>query len=174
MFQPFLRFKVLHSTPTLMARRRGFQPFLRFKGSCVWLLCVFKFFFGFCLFGGRLGTTLYIHFIRRWVKSRRRSSASRRKKRGEEAEKNAILRSWRLGVGQSTRRTDPVDHLSLPHVLDKPPLAQCVYRLSDGGDCAPPSVYARRRRGRGAFHHLHSAYLGEYVQPPPRKVEGEA
>jgi hypothetical protein len=31
----------------------------------------------FCGFGGRLGTTLYIHFIRRWVKARRHSSASR-------------------------------------------------------------------------------------------------
>jgi hypothetical protein len=31
----------------------------------------------FCLLGGWLGTTLYIHFIRRWVETRRRSSASR-------------------------------------------------------------------------------------------------
>jgi hypothetical protein len=38
-------------------------------------LWVFK--FGFCLLGGRLGPTLYIHFIRNWVKTRRRSSASR-------------------------------------------------------------------------------------------------
>jgi hypothetical protein len=31
----------------------------------------------FCRFGGRLETTLYIHFIRRWVKSTRHSSARR-------------------------------------------------------------------------------------------------
>ncbi len=31
----------------------------------------------FCRFGGRLETTLYIHFTRRWVKSRRHSSAYR-------------------------------------------------------------------------------------------------
>jgi hypothetical protein len=30
-----------------------------------------------CLLGGRLETTLYIHFIRSWVMSTRRSSASR-------------------------------------------------------------------------------------------------
>jgi hypothetical protein len=31
----------------------------------------------FCKFGGRLETTLYIHFTRRWVKSTRHSSAPR-------------------------------------------------------------------------------------------------
>jgi len=31
----------------------------------------------FCLLGGRLETTLYIHFTQRWVKSTRHSSASR-------------------------------------------------------------------------------------------------
>jgi hypothetical protein len=34
----------------------------------------------FCLLGGRLETTLYIHFTRRWVKSTRRSSAPRESK----------------------------------------------------------------------------------------------
>jgi hypothetical protein len=42
----------------------------------------------FCKFGGRFETTLYIHFIRNWVKSRRHSSALRRnedeKKGGKE------------------------------------------------------------------------------------------
>ena len=47
-FQPFLRFNqrissILHFT----ARDGLFQPFLRFNGSCVRLLWVFKFFFGF-------------------------------------------------------------------------------------------------------------------------------
>jgi hypothetical protein len=31
----------------------------------------------FCLLGGRLETTLYIHFTQRWVEARRHSSASR-------------------------------------------------------------------------------------------------
>ena len=47
----------------------------------------------FCRFGGRLGTTLYIHFIRRWVKARRHSSACREKKNREKAGKSAVLRS---------------------------------------------------------------------------------
>jgi hypothetical protein len=53
----------------------------------------------FCRFGGRLETTLYIHFIRRWVKSRRHSSASRENEDEKKAEKNAILRSWALWGG---------------------------------------------------------------------------
>ena len=74
----------------------------------------------------------------------------------------------------STGRADPAGHLSLPHALDKPPIAQGIYRLSDGGDCAPPGVCARRRRRHGAFHNLRGAYFGEEVWPMPRKVEGEA
>jgi hypothetical protein len=50
----------------------------------------------FCRFGGRLETTLYIHFTRRWAKARRHSSAPREKKNEKKAEKNAILRSWRF------------------------------------------------------------------------------
>ncbi len=34
----------------------------------------------FCLLGGRLETTLYIYFTRRWVKARRHSSAPCEKK----------------------------------------------------------------------------------------------
>jgi uncharacterized membrane protein len=65
----------------------------------------------FCKFGGRLETTLYIHFTWRWVKSRRHSSAPRRKKKGEKAERYAILRSaerrawgrvWSLSTGLSS------------------------------------------------------------------------
>jgi hypothetical protein len=41
----------------------------------------------FCKFGGRLETTLYIHITRRWVKSRRHSSASREKKNEKKSEK---------------------------------------------------------------------------------------
>ncbi len=36
----------------------------------------------FCLLGGRFETTLYIHFTRRWVKSKRHSSAPRISGRG--------------------------------------------------------------------------------------------
>jgi len=73
----------------------------------------------------------------------------------------------------SARRARPVDHLRLPHVLGQPPLAHHIYRI-DGGDCAPPGVCAGHGRGHGAFHHLRGAYFGEEVQPPARKVEGEA
>jgi len=48
----------------------------------------------FCLLGGRLGTTLYIHFIRSWVKARRRSSAFREgedEKKGGEARRSSQL-----------------------------------------------------------------------------------
>jgi hypothetical protein len=55
----------------------------------------------FCLFGGRLEASLYIHFIRGWVKSRRHSSAPRKDERGEEAEKvrHSSLGGGRAGVG---------------------------------------------------------------------------
>jgi hypothetical protein len=47
-FQPFLRFyRTLLSCPLRVDSLHRFQPFLRFWGSCVWLLWVFKFFFGF-------------------------------------------------------------------------------------------------------------------------------
>jgi uncharacterized membrane protein len=76
-------------------------------GSCGFL----SFSLVFCKFGGRLETTLYIHFTRRWVKSRRHSSAPRRKKKGEKAKENVILRSaerrawgrvWSLSTGLSS------------------------------------------------------------------------
>jgi hypothetical protein len=50
----------------------------------------------FCLLGGRLETTLYIHFIRRWVKSRRHSSAPRksgRKKKGRKERHSSQCRT---------------------------------------------------------------------------------
>ncbi len=49
----------------------------------------------FCRLGGRLETTLYIHFTRRWVGEAPFFGASRRRRR-EITGKNAILRSWRL------------------------------------------------------------------------------
>jgi len=58
-------------------------------GSCGFL----SFSLVFCRFGGRLETTLYIHFTRRWVKSTRRSSALRENENEKKAKKSAILRS---------------------------------------------------------------------------------
>ena len=102
---------------------------------------------------------------------RRLAKTKTRKKVG----KSAVLRSWRFcGVCLSAGRARPVDHLSLLHVLDKPSLAQRIYRLSDGGDCPPPGVCPRRGWRHDAHCDLHGAYFGEYVQPPPREVEGEA
>ncbi len=47
-FQPFLRFWPTGCCSTAgRSTSTWFQPFLRFWGSCVWLLWVFKFFFGF-------------------------------------------------------------------------------------------------------------------------------
>jgi hypothetical protein len=48
----------------------------------------------FCRFGGRLETTLYIHFTRRWVKSTRHSSAHREdedEEKGGEARRSSQL-----------------------------------------------------------------------------------
>jgi len=73
-----------------------------------------------------------------------------------------------LASGLSAGRVRPVDHLDLPHVLDQPPIAQCIHSLSDGGT---PRFCAGRRRCDDAHCDLHGAYLGE---PPPREVEGEA
>jgi hypothetical protein len=56
--------------------------------------------------------------------------------------------------------------------LNKPSLAEGVYRLSDGGDGPTPGVCVWSGWGHGAFVHLRGAYLGE--QPTPRKVEDEA
>ena len=55
----------------------------------------------FCKFGGRCEASLYIHFIRGWMKARRHSSASRRKKRGGDAEKvrHSSLGGCGAGVG---------------------------------------------------------------------------
>jgi len=62
----------------------------------------------FCKFGGRLETTLYIHFIRNWVKARRHSSARREDEK--KAKKNAILRNAErrvCGVVGAPRRASP-------------------------------------------------------------------
>ncbi len=95
MFQPFLRFyRRLRGLAEWYGVPYRFQPFLRFYRSCNRFLWVFKFFFGFCRFGGQLETTLYIHFTRRWVKSRRHSSASREgedKKKGEKVRRSSQL-----------------------------------------------------------------------------------
>ena len=85
----------------------------------------------FCLLGGRLETTLYIHFIRHWVETRRHSSVLRRKKRerkgGKERHSSQLAALW--GVCGVYQQACPVDHLRLAYVLDKPSLAEGVYRL---------------------------------------------
>jgi hypothetical protein len=51
---------------------------LRFyRSMCSVFVGFLSFSLVFCLLGGLLETTLYIHFIRRWVKARRHSSALR-------------------------------------------------------------------------------------------------
>jgi hypothetical protein len=61
-------------------------------------------------------------------------------------------------IAFSTGRAYPADHISLPHILNQPLLAQCVYRLSDGG---PPHLCPRRGQCYGAAYHLYCPYLGE-------------
>jgi hypothetical protein len=82
-------------------------------GSCGFL----SFSSVFCKFGGRLGPTLYIHFTRRWVKSRRHSSALRENEREKKAEKYAILRSADAGLAEGVcgvyQQACPVDGLRL-------------------------------------------------------------
>jgi hypothetical protein len=74
-------------------------------GSCGFL----SFSLVFCLFGGRLEASLYIHFIRRWVKSTRHSSAPREgedKKKGGKVRRSSQLgfvgRMWSLSTGLSS------------------------------------------------------------------------
>ena len=128
----------------------------------------------FCRFGGWFETTLYIHFIRNRVISRRHSSAPRKSGRGKKAKKSAILRSWALW-GRIVNR--PVQLTSSHTYWTSLPLAQCVYRLSDGDYGSPPRFCAGRRRGDDAFVHLHDANLGVVVngveldQPYCRAVE---
>jgi hypothetical protein len=59
----------------------------------------------FCLLGGWLGTTLYIHFIRRWVETRRHSSAPREKKNekkgGKERHSSQLAVLWGLFVSKA-------------------------------------------------------------------------
>jgi hypothetical protein len=57
----------------------------------VWLIlvCFLSFSSVFCKFGGWLGSTLYIHFIRSWVEAMRHSSARRE---GEDEKKTGKAR----------------------------------------------------------------------------------
>jgi hypothetical protein len=68
-------------------------------GSCGFL----SFSLVFCKSGGRFGTTLYIHFTRRWVMSRRHSSAPRENEDEKKRGRRAILRSWRFCRGGRRR-----------------------------------------------------------------------
>jgi hypothetical protein len=114
----------------------------------------------FCLLGGRLGTTLYIHFIRRWVKSRRHSSALRRKKRerkGGKVRHSSQCRAPDLGAY--------VEFINRPVQLT---VSASPGPASSGRGRIPP--LRRYVSVSGAAYDLHCAYLGE---PAPRKVECE-
>jgi hypothetical protein len=127
----------------------------------------------FCRFGGRFEASLYIHFTRRWVISTRHSSASRKnedeKKGGKVRHSSQLAVLW--GVCGVCQQACPVDHLGLPHVLDKPPLAEGVCSFSDGGDGDPQRFCAGRGWGHDAFYDIYCAYLGELA---PREVECES
>jgi hypothetical protein len=57
----------------------------------------------FCEFGGRLETTLYIHFTRRWVETRRRSSAPRESEDEKKGEKERHSSQLAVFVGRRRR-----------------------------------------------------------------------
>ncbi len=118
------------------------------------------------MFGGRLGTTLYIHFIWRWVKSRRHSSAPREGEDEKKAEKNAILRSAErraCGVMGVPRRASPAPSRRLTRRrLDL--FAEIGAVEVDKGAASPPApgteawwaavreaVYALRERGLAQY-----------------------
>jgi hypothetical protein len=52
----------------------------------------------FCKFGGRFEASLYIHFIRRWVKSTRHSSAPRKSGRKKKGKKERHSSQFGLAV----------------------------------------------------------------------------
>jgi len=85
----------------------------------------------FCRFGGRLETTLYIHFTRRWVETRRHSSAPRESEDEKKAEKRAVLRSWRFCRGRICQRGGPVQlTTSASHTYWTSPLSRSAYTAS--------------------------------------------
>ena len=93
-------------------------------GSCGFL----SFSLVFCLLGGRLETTLYIHFIRRWVETRRHSSASRENEDEKKAGRCAVLRSADRGlrlVGWWVRRASTMS-------LRRLGAGRCLGRLGGG------------------------------------------
>ena len=53
-----------------------------------------------------------------------------------------------------------------------PALSRVARIRLDGGP--PPRLCAGCGWGHGALYDFHSAYFGEYVQPPPREVERDA
>jgi hypothetical protein len=103
----------------------------------------------FCKFGGRLETTLYIHFIRRWVKSRRHSSASREgedEKKGGKVRHSSLSGFVGMGVGFVNR---PVQLPPPPCLrLDQPPLAEGVCGLTAARHASSPLRLCAWRRLR--------------------------
>ncbi len=105
------------------------------------------------MFGGRLGTTLYIHFIWRWVKSRRHSSTPREGEDEKKAEKNAILRSAERRAWGAY-----VEFINRPVRLTDSALPTTGPAPSGGGRIPPLRRYVSVP---GAAYDLHCAYLGE-------------
>ncbi len=118
----------------------------------------------FCRFGGWLGTTLYIHSTRRWVKARRRPSASREsedeRKGGEGAPFFAVSTPGLGGVCGVYQQARPVDGLRLAWAG---PLPRSVYRLSDRGYGSPPRFCVWRRL-RPPLRPSRRAYAGRETE----------
>jgi len=118
---------------------------LEILGACVLGSCGFlSFSLVFCRFGGRLETTLYIHFTRRWVMSTRRSSASRRKKRGGRGGKTPFF-AIGLCRGGIVSGAGSVDRLRLAWTSP----FRVAYTASSPPRLSPPPLRPPRRAYAG-------------------------
>jgi hypothetical protein len=102
LFQPFLSFYMDRFT-IIVAAAKPFQPFLSFYRLRLWLLWVLSFSLVSCKFGCRFEASLYIHFIRNWVKSTRHSSASRKSGREKKRLERTPFFAVPLGVFRRCR-----------------------------------------------------------------------
>ncbi len=127
----------------------------------------------FCKFGGRFEASLYIHFTRRWVKSRRRSSALRRKKR--EGRGGKERRSSQLDFAGSVCRQGGLG-LPTPPCLGRHPLAEGVCggspRLCARSLSRPPLrlAYAGREAEQADVLCLHRCAATASISPSMKGV----
>jgi len=122
----------------------------------------------FCLFGGRLETTLYIHFTRRWVKSRRHSSAPREKKNKRAGKVRHSSQSGLWGVCGVYQQACPVDHLRLAYDWASP-LSRNVYRLFAATSLRSAPAGTRRRLRPP----LRLVYAGREAEKPNASVAAQ-